>query len=159
VLVAALACWASTAHAQWTRHHGSECLPANADEVSDHAITSWGSANTSVDHVVLLACPSDDTDRYPDSTAGEVRVYVYDASPTDTVRARICLAYRTATGGTCSAWRSTAVGAVGGAVITLSGADLDLWKQGTDIGRLEVLLPKREGLTGYSYLKGWVTQP
>ena len=37
VLVAALACWASTAHAQWTRHHGSECLPANADEVDTGA--------------------------------------------------------------------------------------------------------------------------
>jgi hypothetical protein len=159
VLVAVLACWATAADAQWTRHHGSECLPEQFGSIAAFAITAGGSTNTSPDYEVVLMCASDDTDEHPDSTVKEVKVYVYDASPTESVRVEACTVARDSAEMRCSPADTTSPAFVGGTFIRLSAEDLARWmNNGTDFGILRVSLPARVGPTGFSYLKGWVTE-
>jgi hypothetical protein len=159
VLVAALSCVATTAHAQWARHHGGECRASSGIYRSTHAVTGFGSTNTSPGHTIWLACRSDDTDQYPDSTVNTVRLYVHDASPTDGFTVRACITRRESEGGECSASYTTGTTFVGDAVITISRANLDEWRNTIDFSSLLVEIPAKHGSNSFSYLKGWVTEP
>jgi hypothetical protein len=143
---------------QWARHQGGECRAVSGVDRSSHAVTGFGSTNTTGEHSIWLACRSDDTDEYPDSAVNEVRFYVHDASPTDGFVVRACVTYRNTEGGACSGPGTTSAGFLGGATITLSGASLDLWHDTTDFSYLLVEIPAKYGGNGFSYVKGWVTE-
>jgi hypothetical protein len=161
VFIAVLSCAATTAHAQqWARHHPNECQPMYPHEGDNFAIIGAGAANSATNTTITLVCPSDDTDQYPDSVVTEVRVYVYDASPTDFIRVRACIMSRDDefTHSSCSgSIHGTTTTFVGPAVITLSGDELADWRQGQDFGFIRVELPAKSGPLNFSYIKGWVT--
>jgi hypothetical protein len=159
LVLAGILCFAAApAHAQWARHQGGECRPVSSAYQASHATTGLGSTNTSPTNTIWLDCRSDDTDRYPDSAVNEVRLYVHDASPTDGFTVRACVSRRDSEAGQCSASYTTSAAFVGGTVITISGDDLDLWKDSIDFSFLQVEIPARFGGNGFSYLKGWVTE-
>jgi hypothetical protein len=157
-LIAALSCGTGTAEAQWARHQGGECRPESAIDPQGHAVTGFGSTNIAADHSIWLACRSDDTEPYPDSAVNEVRIYVRDSSPTDGFTVRACVTYRESNGGTCSNPYTTGTTFVGDSTITISGANLELWRQSIDFSYLLVEVPAKAGSNGFSYVKGWVTE-
>lgn len=160
VLAALATCVAAPASAQWVRHHASECVPMIGPSLDDLVIVGAGATN--VDDTgwpVELACASDDRDDYEDATVTEVRVYVYDASPTEGIWVAACANFFEPNPTfLCSKHQETSAAFVGPAVITLSGHDLAIWKEDLAFGFVYVTIPVRSGVTGFSYLKGWTTQ-
>jgi hypothetical protein len=154
----ALFCAAAPAQAQWTRHQGIECRPVSVTDQSSHGNTGRGATNLSPTARIRLACRADDSSAFPDHAVTEVQIYVHDGSPTERITVRACVSRRERESGECSAAFATTNAFMGGAVITLSGAALDLWKASTDFSYLQVDLPPKFGGNSFSYLKGWVSE-
>ena len=157
VVVACMLGIAPRAEAQWTRHHGGECVTLVGGQLPLLSLSSGGATNIE-SWGLALNCPSDDSDVYPDSAVTEIRAYVYDASPTDGVMVRACV-YNRGQEAYAACWtdQHTSDSFVGPAVLTLSGDDLSLWQEGYDFGFIEVRLPGRHGDFGFSSLQGWIT--
>jgi hypothetical protein len=160
VLVAVVTCVATPAYAQWTRHHGSECVPQVPPSLDRFAVVLGGATNADPAWGMDTVCASDDSDAYPDSAISEVRLYLYDASPTDSIVVQVCVATRDFQGiGLCSTREHTTTDSfVGPFVMTLSGDDLDLWRQKHDFGYFKIWVPAKVGTAGFSFVKGWITQ-
>jgi hypothetical protein len=154
-------CVAAPASAQWTRHHASECIPQTSFSLTHFVVAGTGVTNMSASSSPIdVACPSDDTDAYPDSDLTEVRVHVYDGSPTHGITVQACSVVRDPKGGwsNCSRIRETSDEFVGAAVITLSSLELETWSHGDDFDYLYITIPPRSGSLGFSHVKGWITQ-
>jgi hypothetical protein len=160
VLAAIVTSVAAPAHAQWTRHHGGECIPQLPASLGTFAVTMAGATSADPGWGVDLVCASDDSDEYPDSAVTRVRIYLYDGSPTDKITLSVCTVVRDAPPPfvRCSGTTETTDSFVGATVFTLSGDDLDAWRQGYDFGYLYIWLPAKSGATGFSYVKGWITE-
>jgi len=158
VLAAIVTCVATPASAQWTRHHGSECVPEIPPSLATFAVRMGGATNDSAWGADIV-CAFDDSDAYPASAITEVSVYLYDASDTDSIIVRICATLPTNQGiGPCSATRKTTDSFVGPGVLTFSGSELDVWRQDGNFGYLYIWLPAKSGAKGFSFIKGWITK-
>jgi hypothetical protein len=158
VLAAVVTCLATPAYAQWARHHGSECVK-RVGSLDRIAVTMGGLTNPDPSWGADIACASDDADAFPDSAVSELRVYVYDASETDSISVQVCATLRgDQSGGVCSGARKTTDSFVGPGVLTFSGSELDAWREGYNFGYLYIWLPAKSGPSGFSYIKGWITQ-
>jgi hypothetical protein len=158
VLAAIVTCVATPAYAQWARHHGSECVPQIPPSLAQFAVVMGGATNADPGFGTDMVCAFDDSDASPAGTLTEVSIYLYDASPTDSIIVNVCATLPTDQGGgTCSGSRRTTDSFVGPGVLTFSGSELDAWRRDGNFGYLQIWVPAKSG-TRLSFIKGWITQ-